>query len=690
MRISKRAMKIGILFLVFFMATTLAIAALVRKDGRRLTALDKAFYLTADETAYIRPGLLFTINSVTIPSDLKPLVTFTITDSLGGLPVDRAGIQTPGAVSSSFILAYLPPSTNGSPTAYVDYTSSTVTVNGNTGTQAGNATGGTYTDMGNGVYTYKFSKAIPANYNAAATHTLGIYGARNLTEWGLSTYVSDVTFDFVPNGSPVTQVHKVVLTANCNQCHDPLAAHGTTGRQAVEICILCHNPGTTDPGTGNALDMKVFIHKIHRGSSLPSVIAGAPYQIIGHNNAVSDFSTVVFPQDIRNCQTCHKGSAQTNSWMLMPSIEACGSCHDDLNFTTGVNHVGGPATNSQCASCHQPQGQYEFDPSVAGAHTVPYKSTQLLNPKVNVLSITNTAPGQHPVMKFTITDKNNNLLAPSLFTGTGKAFRINIAGPTTDYTTQTSETMSNFPAYVSGVATYTFNYTMPATATGTWLMETEARLAMPLVINGNPKNLTASQTDAAPNTLTFVAVTDKTPVPRRTVVSIDNCNKCHEALGKGSFDNASFHSNGRNQIVCMICHNPGHTSNGTTPATPISFQIMVHRIHTGENLLAPYMLGGTNFQEVRYPGDRRDCVACHVGTSYTVPLPATNIAVTTPNWYWTPTQPIAAACLACHDDISSAAHAFINTTTFGTITAESCPVCHQATATFSVSSVHAR
>ena len=691
MRISKRAMKVGILFLVFFMAATLAIAGLVRQEGRRLTALDKAFYLSADDTGYIRPGLNFTINSVTIPSDLKPLVTFTITDG-SNQPLDRAGIQTPGTVSSSFILAYLPPSTNGSPTDYVDYTSSTVTINGNTGTQAGTASGGTYTDMGNGVYTYKFSKAIPATYNTAATHTLGIYGTRDLTEWGLSLYVSDVTFNFVPNGSAVTQAHQVVLTANCNQCHDPLAAHGSTGRQNVEICILCHNPGTTDPGSGNALDMKIFFHKIHRGSSLPSVVSGKPYQIIGHNNAVSDFSDVEFPQDIRNCVTCHKGSTQTNAWNLMPSAEACGSCHDDLNFTTGANHAAGPATDSQCASCHQPQGQYEFDPSVIGAHTVPFKSTQLLHPTLTVLSVTNTAPGQHPVMQFTIKDKNGNLLAPNLFTGTGKSLSLHFAGPTTDYlsTTRASETMTNFPAYVSGVATYTCNYTIPATATGTWVFETEAHLAATLMKNGDPKNLTASQTDVAPNTITYIAVTDKTPVPRRTVVAYANCNQCHDQLGYGSFDNPAFHSNGRNQIVCNICHSPGFTAGSGATATPISFQVMVHRIHTGADLTSTYSIGSTNFNGVLYPGDRRDCAKCHVGTSYTVPLPATNIAVTTPNWYWTPTQPIAAACLACHDDVSTAAHAFINTTTFGTVTAESCPVCHQETAAFSVSSVHAR
>ena len=56
------------------------------------------------------------------------------------------------------------------------------------------------------------------------------------------------------------------------------------------------------------MDMKVLAHKIHMGSSLPSVKAGTPYRI-WHRGAWSDFSTVVFPQDVRNCTTCHSSDA---------------------------------------------------------------------------------------------------------------------------------------------------------------------------------------------------------------------------------------------------------------------------------------------------------------------------------------------------------------------------------------------
>ena len=45
--------------------------------------------------------------------------------------------------------------------------------------------------------------------------------------------------------------------------------------------------------------MQTMIHKIHAGSSLPSVKSGTPYQIIGYQNSVADYSTVVFPADVQ-------------------------------------------------------------------------------------------------------------------------------------------------------------------------------------------------------------------------------------------------------------------------------------------------------------------------------------------------------------------------------------------------------
>ena len=107
------------------------------------------------------------------------------------------------------------------------------------------------------------------------THTIGIYGNRNLSEFDLGTNYASTTFNFVPNGSAVTTVRDVIRTSSCNKCHDQLSSHGGS-RRGIEMCNLCHTPQTLDPDTGNTVDLKVMIHKIHMGSQLPSVKAGTP------------------------------------------------------------------------------------------------------------------------------------------------------------------------------------------------------------------------------------------------------------------------------------------------------------------------------------------------------------------------------------------------------------------------------
>src|SRR5213078_3372018 len=95
---------------------------------------------------------------------------------------------------------------------------------------------------------------------------------------------------------------KINLATSCNNCHDPLSAHGGS-RQDPKLCALCHQPQTVDPDTGNTVDLKVMIHKIHEGAKLPSVVAGGKYQIIGFSPTPVDFSKVALPpgQDVRNC-----------------------------------------------------------------------------------------------------------------------------------------------------------------------------------------------------------------------------------------------------------------------------------------------------------------------------------------------------------------------------------------------------
>src|SRR5437588_7113408 len=82
-----------------------------------LTRHDKAYYLDAAQVNFIRPGLVIAVKSVKTAADGTVTTDFTIADPKG-IPLDRDGVLTPGPVSTSFILAYIPQGQ----TQYVSYT----------------------------------------------------------------------------------------------------------------------------------------------------------------------------------------------------------------------------------------------------------------------------------------------------------------------------------------------------------------------------------------------------------------------------------------------------------------------------------------------------------------------------------------------------------------------------------------
>ena len=367
-----------------------------------------------------------------------------------------------------------------------------------------NAARGTLEDQGDGLFQYTFANPLPANFDRDASHRIAIYADTTILD---VEYVSNAIHDFVPSGKPVTAVRDIVRTEQCNGCHDPLEAHGGT-RRDVRLCVTCHSSHITDfatgetteqidPDTGHNIGFPELIHKIHRGESLPSVEAGTPYQIIGFRQTVVDFSDVAFPQDIRNCETCHAGGTQSHAFATNPSRQACGSCHDDVNFASGENHGGGPQpTDGSCSSCHLPETGKEFDLSVVGSHTIPAHSSQAPGVRFELIGVQSVetgdaivAPGEHPLVTFRITDGSGTPLAPSSL----RSLSLTLGGPTTEYSAQDydgdgeilpgdpsspwtpgAETFKSESAIKdaqgpdgSGVSTYIFKSTVPPNATGT-------------------------------------------------------------------------------------------------------------------------------------------------------------------------------------------------------------------------------
>ena len=670
------------------------------------TPREKAAYAQKDLLAFVRPGLSIRVLSAEIASDGTISTTFTITDPRG-VPLDRTGVTTPGTVSLNFVAARIP----GGQSQYLAYTTRRATgaVSG-TVDQAAADTGGTYTTVSDGNYKYVFGTKA-ANADRSVTHTIGIYASRNLTEFDLGTNYASTTFNFVPDNSPVTVVRDLIRTASCNKCHDQLSAHGGS-RRGIEMCVLCHTPQTTDPDTGNTLDLPVMAHKIHMGSSLPSVKSGSPYRIIGFNNTVFDWSTVVHPSDVRRCESCHeqnRSATQATNYLTKPTRTSCGACHDDVNFATGANHVGGPqVSDNQCATCHVPQGELEFDASIKGAHVVPTDSAMLSGLNVDILRVENGTAGQKPIVTFSVKNKNGAAVPLNQL----GLLVLDLAGPAREYGyTQfsgatnpgyVSEPVTNASCDANGTCRYTFNAAIPADATGTYSIGIEARRTETLLA-GTTKQMNVQY--GAPNKVFNFSVDGSLVQPRRTVVATANCNQCHTRI--------TAHGQLRNQVeMCVLCHNPSNTDaarrpmavnpdDRSKPSQAVNFNLLIHKIHTGEHLAEAgkdYTVvgfGGTHndFSEVRYPamsaqgtpGDRRNCAMCHVsGSEQNLNGPVHDVV--DPQGPMNPAKPITSACTGCHVSNAAASHAMINTSTIG----ESCTVCHSSTSDFAVAKTHAQ
>ena len=612
-------------------------------------------------------GLVVTLEDMEIGSDRMPVVTLGITDP-NGFPVhpdDLMGLR--------FMLAYVDVDETTGQTSYKSYftrtrTGASYTLDGETvepvyeslvvaDRESGD---GTWVVKETGVYEYTFEIALPADYDTSATHVLALYAEKDpIGRHGES--ISNIVYSFVPDGSAVETTRLISNTETCNMCHDPIEAHGGV-RQEYVLCLMCHNPDSADPETGNTVDMGPMIHKIHNGADLSE-----PYIIIGYSQTVYDYSEVNFPPDVRNCDVCHTGPDGDN-YLTQPSRVACGSCHDDVDFAAGEGHFA-QTNDENCAMCHSSTYGSDFDTSIPGAHVIDTSSPQLAGVNFEILSVTDTAPGEYPVVTFTITEDDGDPIDIADM----NRVRFIVAGPTTDFAEYWSET-GGLDSTDNGDDTYSYTLEnpIPADAEGSYGIGIEGRMAVDL-----DEEHTGVR-DAAFNDVYYFAVTDSVAVPRRTIVSQENCDSCHGEL--------SLHGGNRKSAeYCAYCHTPNETDEivrpeEEMPPVTIDLKYMIHRIHLGEEqdedlIIYGYRGSLHDFSEVVYVGDLRNCEACHVDDSYTLPLPsgvlptvvyeAGEVVSTTP--------PVTSVCSSCHDSEAVAAHAELQTTDSGV---ESCAVCH--------------
>lgn len=638
------------------------------------------------------PGLALEITRAEFPAEGNPVIALTITDGAGrpqtaeviegyGFTVAQVLVDQPTGLSKYQSL--LVREVEGKPYSIDGETRQPAL---KTATQAYAETGGTWEAEGDGQYTYTFKDPLSIPVDSSLTTIIGAYATRDAR-----AYVANDVFTFVPAGGEPSVTREVVSTEACQGCHNPLALHGGTRRE-VGLCVTCHTDQTIDPESGNTVDFKVMVHRLHTGSQLPSASAGTPYQIVGYRQTPFDFSKGAWPQDTRNCTTCHSGSAQSDNFKTAPSTSACLSCHDDVNLSTGDNHAGGKQlTDEKCASCHEPDGE-EFDASVTGSHVLALGSAQVKGVNFEIVSVEGAVAGESPVVTFKVTDNAGNAIAP----GDIDALSVTLAGPTSDYTTRVTETIyrkSSDPAKPAappevedaggGAYRYTFKYAIAEDATDTYAVGLEGYVMQTL------DGVEGAQRVAGFNPVTYVALDGGTPAPRRQVVDRELCNACHKDL--------ALHGTMRqNTEYCVMCHNPTATDESRRPAedmppTSINFRVLIHRIHRGEEASDPlvvYGYGGRpiDFGEVIFPGDLAECQTCHVAGTYGLPSGRVQPTIVTQAGKTISTATATrSVCTSCHDSTAVGGHIELQTTSSGV---ETCAVCHGSGREFDVTQVH--
>jgi OmcA/MtrC family decaheme c-type cytochrome len=488
----------------------------------------------------------------------------------------------------------------------------------------------------------------------------------------------------------------------------------------VKLCILCHGEGLADVTNGNALDMTTMVHKIHMGRSLPSVLGGTPYLLTQSDGTLDDHSDTWFPTAVQNCAMCHKGSQGQAAWQQHPTRIACGSCHDDVSFDTvapagQTKHKGGPQPDdSLCSSCHQPSNTIV---AIIDRHAVASTAPNAPVLELAIANVESTAPGQTPKVHFSV--KKNGVPLDILATPLD-SLAVVLAGPTVDYASSEPTQyviQGSAPEGVlatdgaAGAFVYTLPASVPLSATGTYAIGMEGHIV---------DSLDASRIYAAKNPVAYVAVTDATPVARRTVVDRAKCNSCH-------FDLSAHEGTRKSPEYCVLCHTPSTVNDlgvarfqvPSTTARSLDFGILTHKVHRGDALTQGYVLGtsprptpqnpqGTprDFSLATYPGFLQACWACHASTSYLPPyqtglLPRKTEQVLTCNdpsplpAQYCASRSVAsesflpvmsALCTACHDAPSTVAHAAIMTAPNGV---ESCETCHGVGSQWDVQRVHA-
>ncbi len=463
----------------------------------------------------------------------------------------------------------------------------------------------------------------------------------------------NVVYDFIPaTGKVLTSAdltREDVNIDSCNVCHGKLAFHGGSGRVETKYCVTCHTnqraygrekatstagmfPALTENKSVNAAtgitsysyspstyvadgevsgNFTTLIHKIHNGTSL--VKENYHYAGVAFNN--KGFSKLGGGQ--RMCSTCHDSSiaATADNHKKLPSRQACGACHDGINWETGggstladkaavvypgdilktSGHVGrAQADDGQCALCHTPDyikidhrmenltknntyilpGLASFtydikDVTVNASNdlVIEFGIKQRIAPSTTDTLVTLVSPAASvsaslsgfsggPSFLLAFATSQDGMSMPVDYTNTG----AKQAQPRSVSIANLLSTNNAANGNIAPSTTTTGYYTATIRGSGAWTFPVGAKLRT-VALQGYysqlnaPTDLQGGVGSVARHAISVIK-TATGDTARRVVVDNAKCAGCHEW----------FEGHGGNRVyetqVCAMCHNPGLATSG--------------------------------------------------------------------------------------------------------------------------------
>lgn len=309
-----------------------------------------------------------------------PTVTFHV--SSNGVPVNI--LTTPFA---SLIATIAGPTTD-----YASYWQARIQGSGVVGTLIA-------VDAPAGVFNYTFPATGAIPLTATGSYAIGLEGyVLDDAYPGIRfSIVSPILPFVVTDVSSATPRRAVVDDAKCNTCHTTIKAHSGNIR-GVQYCAFCHNPNKSNDTQvarfenatiiAPSMDMKVLIHKIHRGTALiqqPYIIGGkpAPSSTDPSGTPIDFGSKTGFPagSNVGACKSCHLPGTYDIPLAqgLLPSTATEFTCIEDPALDTDLycntGSFNGTTIRTQpitaaCTSCH--------DASYTAAHAATMTTTTTL------------------------------------------------------------------------------------------------------------------------------------------------------------------------------------------------------------------------------------------------------------------------------------------------------------------------